>query len=35
MTAMSGVYEIIFALIFTFEHVSEMTFDTAGILHAI
>lgn len=35
MTAMSGVYEIIFALIFTFEHVWETTFDTAGMLHAI
>ena len=33
--AMSGIYGIIFPLIFTFEHVWDKTFDTAGILHAI
>jgi hypothetical protein len=35
MMAMSGIYDIIFPLIFTFEHVWDKTFDTAGILHAI
>ena len=32
---MYDVYDIISALVFTFEHVWDNTFDTAGKLHAI